>query len=479
MASPEPESPDLAAPPPRPTTPPIRRGFLRVLAALSIITAIAYGVPYMIDRAGYAWESGRSRASAETLAKLDKNDVIARSSALFRMATEVITPAVVNIRSVSSTPPHNIEFGSGVVFDRANGYIVTNEHVVHNAEQIVVRVGRAGSVEGTLVGVDELTDLAVVKVKGPLGVQAEWGDSSKMEVGDWVLAIGSPFTLDRTVTAGIISATGRHGIGTAMAYEDYLQTDAAINPGNSGGPLINLRGEVVGINTAIINPEKGQGIGLAISSEIARKVVNQIVDNGKVVRAYIGVIPEPLSQALAKDSGLPDGTEGVFVGAVRPESPAAKAGIRAGDILVEVDGKAVTDPKALRTRTFLLPIGSTVTVGLYRDGKKQAVTLTAAAMPQATAANRRAIGFQLAEIAPAEGGGLLLSEVDPGSPAQEAGLRRGMKIVSVGRSPVKNRADFEAAVMRFDPLHGIPLGILGEGGLVQVYTVSTFGIPRP
>jgi serine protease Do len=479
MSSIDSEIPEFHAPPPRPTTPPVRRGFLRVLAVLSIITALAYGVPFMIDRAGYAWEAGRSRAAAETLARLDKDDVISRSSALFRLATEVITPAVVNIRSVSSSQPNNIELGSGVIIDKANGYIVTNEHVVHNADQIIVRVGRTGSIEGTVVGVDELTDLAVVKVRGPLVVQAEWGDSSKMEVGDWVLAIGSPFTLDRTVTAGIISATGRHGIGLAMAYEDYLQTDAAINPGNSGGPLINLEGKVVGINTAIINPEKGQGIGLAISSEIARKVVKQIIENGKVVRAYIGVVPEPLSPPLAKDSGLPDDTEGVYIGAVRAESPAHKAGLRAGDILVDVDGKTVADPKSLRTRTFILPIGSTIPVTFYRDGKKQTVEVTVAAMPELTAANRRAIGIQLTEIPADDGGGLLISEVDANSPAQESGLRRGMRIVAVGRSPVKNRADFEAAMIRFDPIHGIPIGILGPGGMVQIYTVTTFGTPRP
>ncbi len=480
MASPDLESPDSNLPPPRPTTPPVRRGFLRILAVLMVITALAYGVPYMIDRVGYAYEAGRSRAASEALAKLDDAGVLNRVSSLFRMATKVITPAVVNIRSVSAVPPKNIELGSGVVIDRVNGYIVTNEHVVHNAEQILVRLGQSASLEGTLVGIDEATDLAVIKVKGPLGIQqAEWGDSAKMEVGDWVLAIGNPFTLDRTVTAGIVSATGRTLVGGAGAYyEDYLQTDAAINPGNSGGPLINLQGQVVGINTAIINPREGQGIGLAISSEIAQKVVKQIIKNGKVIRAYLGVIPEPLSPALAKDSGLADDQEGVFVGAVRAGSPAAKAGIEAGDIVVEVDGKVVTDPKSLRTRTFILPIGSTVPVGYYRNGKKQTAQVMIAAMPEPVAAARRSLGFQITE-APAPAGGLYVSEVDPESPAAEAGLQRGMRIISVGRATVRNRAEFEAAMIRFDPIQGIPLGILGEGNRVQFLTLSTTGIPRP
>ncbi|HEY2158397.1 MAG TPA: trypsin-like peptidase domain-containing protein, partial [Isosphaeraceae bacterium] len=197
MASFDPESFDPTRPPPRPTTPPIRRGFLRVLGILLVIASLAYGIPYMLDRAGYAWEAGRSRAASEALAKLDKDDVIGRSSYLFRMATRAITPAVVNIRSlVPQAGGFGEELGSGVIIDKDNGYIVTNEHVVHDAEQIIVRIGRANDVEGTLIGVDARTDLAVVKVKGPLGVAAEWGDSAKMEVGDWVIAVGSPFGLE-------------------------------------------------------------------------------------------------------------------------------------------------------------------------------------------------------------------------------------------------------------------------------------------
>ncbi len=313
MASFDPESLDPTRPPPRPTTPPIRRGFLRVLSVLLVITALAYGIPYMLDRAGYAWEAGRSRAAAEALAKLDKDDVIGRSSYLFRMATRAITPAVVNIKSlVPQAGGFGEEMGSGVIIDKDNGYIVTNEHVVHGAEQIVVRIGRANDVEGTLIGVDTRTDLAVVKVKGPVGVAAEWGDADKMEVGDWVIAVGSPFGLERTVTVGIISATNRHGLMRGDRYEDFIQTDAAINPGNSGGPLINLKGQVIGINTAIIRPPHEQegaagygatGIGMAISSDIARPVVAQIIKNGKVVRSYLGIVPAPVTPAAARALG--------------------------------------------------------------------------------------------------------------------------------------------------------------------------------
>jgi serine protease Do len=446
-----------------------------------VITSIAYGVPYMLDRAGYALEAGRSRAASEALAKLDESGLIKKSSALFRMATQVITPAVVNIRSFSLTRTSTEELGSGVVIDRQNGYIVTNEHVVHNAEQIVVRIGKASAVEATLVGVDERTDLAVLKIKGPLGVQGEWGDSTKMEVGDWVLAVGSPFALDRTVTAGIISATGRHNLpGVSMdTYEDYLQTDAAINPGNSGGPLIDLEGRVIGINTAIINPTiQGQGIGLVIPSEIAKKVVQQIVENGKVVRAYIGVIPDPLPPAIAKDSGLPDGQEGVFVSGIRPQSPAFKAGLKPGDIIIDVDGKPVTDPKSLRTRTFILPIGSQVAIGYYRDGKKSSVTLTTEAMPELLANQKPSLGLELAEVPEDQGGGVVVTKVDPGSPAQFAGLKPGMKILMLARTPIRNRKDFETTIVRFDPLQGIPVGVLVPGRGVEFLNLTTLGVPR-
>ncbi len=471
---------DTDLPPPRPTTPPVRRGFLRVLAALMIITSLAYGVPYMIDRAGYAWEAGRARASAEALAKLDKSGIIPLSSALFRQATDVISPAVVNIRSFSAVNPGSEEIGSGFVIDRQNGYIVTNEHVIHNSAQIIVRIGRASPVEGQLVGVDERTDLAVIRIKGPLGVQATWGDPTKVDVGDWVLAIGSPFALDRTVTAGIISAMGRHSLVQSDTYEDYIQTDAAINPGNSGGPLINLKGEVIGINTAILNPTReGQGIGMAMSAEVAHKVVEQIIENGKVNRAYVGILGEVLIPALARDSGLPDGTEGVFVGAVWPESPAAKAGLKPGDIIVEIDNKPVSDPKELRTRTFILPVGSQVPIAFYRDKSRQTATVTVDAMPDRLTGQRQSLGIDVVELGQKEGGGLVISRVAADSAAQRASIKPGMRVVMIGRTPVRTRAEFDAALGRFDPIQGVPVGVLTPNGGVQFVNISTIGIPRP
>ena len=484
--------PESYVPPPRPTTPPVRRGFLRVLGILLIIAALAYGIPYTLDRAGYAWESGRSRAASEALAKLDKDNVIGRASYLFRMATRVITPAVVNIQSFSPQPGgYAQELGSGVIIDKDNGYIVTNEHVVHDAERIVVRIGRSNDVEGTLVGVDERTDLAVIKVKGSIGVAAEWGDSNEMEVGDWVIAVGSPFGLERTVTQGIVSATNRHGLMRGDRYEDFIQTDAAINPGNSGGPLINLLGQVIGINTAIIRPPQSKdgaagvamdgatGIGMAISSDIARRVVAQIIKNGKVVRAYLGIVPVPVTPDLAKDLGLPQEQGGALVGAVAPDGPAARAGLRRGDLVVRLDQKDVDDPSNLRSRAFTLPIGSKVPVEFYRGPKKQSVDMTVEAMPERAAMSPRSLGFDVSALSRDAGPGVWITRVSPNSPAEIAGLREGMKIVGVGRHPVANRADFDAAVTNADPMQGLVLGISTPDGQVKMITVAPTAAPRP
>jgi serine protease Do len=298
MASFNPQDFGFDEPPPRPTTPPVRRGFLVVLSVLCLAAILVYGSIFVAERVGYAWESGRARADTEALAKLDNAGLVNRASLLFRMATTAVSPAVVNVRSFRSrrggegfpglplagnrmTPAlQTSELGSGVIINQEKGYVVTNNHVIKDADRIMVRLGPGDDVRARLVGADPKSDLAVLQIKADFIVQAEWGDSDKLDIGDWVLAIGSPLGLDHSVSAGIVSATERNGLGLSD-YESYIQTDAAINPGNSGGPLVNLAGKVVGINTAIITQSGGyEGIGLAIPSAVARRVVESLIRDG-------------------------------------------------------------------------------------------------------------------------------------------------------------------------------------------------------
>src|SRR5208337_5449314 len=232
------------------------------------------------------------------------------------------------------------ELGSGVIIDRVKGYVVTNHHVVKEADRILVRLGPGEDVPARLVGADPKSDLAVLQVRGPQPAQAEWGDSDQLDIGDWVLAIGSPLGFDHSVTAGIVSATERNDLRIAD-YESFIQTDAAINPGNSGGPLINLAGKVVGINTAIISRTGGyEGIGLAIPSSLARKVVDGLIKNGKVIRGYLGVVIDPLDAETARKLRLPV-NRGVLISRVQPGSPAAASGLKRGDVIVKLANREV------------------------------------------------------------------------------------------------------------------------------------------
>ncbi len=375
--------------------------------------------------------------------------------------------------------PRSENLGSGVVIDRARGYIVTNNHVVKDADIITIRVGRITDMAAELVGGDPKTDLAVLKVKGVLPSQADWGDSDKVDIGDWVLAIGSPFGLDRSVTAGIVSATSRGNLPLPIMgdnYQDFIQTDAAINPGNSGGPLISLQGKVIGINTAIFSESGGsQGIGLAISSRLARKIVDQLIQNGKVTRGFLGVMSQELNSALAKEFGVQN-AEGAIVTNVLPESPAAKGGLKAGDVLVSIAGNPVKDPSALRNLTSTLEVGSKVEIGYLRDGKTQAVEVTIAELPETPVVAY--LGFEVQDAPADRGGGLFVSRVEPGSPAERSGLRVGSRIASVGRRPVKTKAEYDQLIHRYNAADGVPLGIQLPGGRIIFLNVSTIGSQR-
>ena len=388
MASFNPQDFGFDDPPPRPTTPPVRRGFLLVLFVLSLAALAVYGSIYVAERIGYAWEAGRARADMEALARLDEAGIVNRASALFRMATVAVSPAVVNVQSFRTrrgadgfpglplggnrmTPGvQSSELGSGLIIDKAKGYVVTNNHVVKDADHIMVRLGPGDDVRAHVVGADSKSDLAVLQIKADLKVQAEWGDSEQLDTGDWVLAIGSPLGFDHSVSAGIVSATERSGLRLAE-YESFIQTDAAINPGNSGGPLVNLAGKVVGINTAIITQSGGyEGIGLAIPSSQARRVVESLIKDGKVVRGYLGVRLDrrPLDAKLAKNLNLPS-NRGALVAGVQPGSPAEVAGLKADDVIVKLANRDVADPAGLRNLTASLDAGTRVPLTYYRGGE--------------------------------------------------------------------------------------------------------------
>jgi len=389
---------------------------------------------------------------------------------------EKISPAVVNI-SVSgnvteaANPLANDEFfkrffdfkepqqerkheveaaGSGVIVDAAKGYILTNHHVIENADKITVTLLDNRSLSAKVIGSDKGSDLAVVKVDASGLTSMPLGDSSKLRVGDYVVAIGNPFGFSHTVTSGIVSALGRSGINRD-AYEDFIQTDASINPGNSGGALANLNGELVGINSAIISRSGGNiGIGFAIPMNMARSIMEQLISFGSVSRGLLGVSINDVSPEVAATYGLHDNS-GALVMAVSPDSSAEHAGIRIDDVIVTINGTHVRDSGSLRNAIGLLRPGDKVKVGLIREGKEANVTATLGA---STVANTKAepepeknVGldevFEGAEIvdAPASTPGLLVRRVDPGSPAAERGLRPGDVITKINRMRVRNMAD--------------------------------------
>jgi len=471
------------APPPRPTTPPVRRGFVMILALLSLAVLAVYGVPFVAERAGRAWEAGRAQAAAAALAKVDEQGAVSQASRLFRLATTAVSPAVVNVRSFRGSPGvgrHGLplgapaqhegvrsELGSGVVIDAANGYIVTNNHVIQDAEQIIVRLGPRDDVPAKLIGADPKTDLAVLQVKAELKTTAQWGDSDKLDIGDWVLAIGSPLGFDHSVTAGIVSATERNDLRIAE-YESFIQTDAAINPGNSGGPLIDLSGKIVGINTAIITQSGGyEGIGLAIPTSLARRIVEALIKDGKVTRGFLGISLHPLDGETARALKLPAGAEGVVVNGVLPDGPAARADIRPGDVITALDGRKVHDPTGLRYVAADLGAGVEVPIAFYRDGAEKSARVALAESP--TNPEVAPLGFRVKESdAPGpDGKPRTIVEVDrvvAAGPAFNAGLRPGMWIIAVGEARVGNVLQFLDAIRGHDLERRLPLFVITPDG---------------
>ncbi len=388
-----------------------------------------------------------------------------------------VTPAVVNISVVTRSPmednplfrdPYFRRFfnmperpqrreqaaGSGVIVDAARGYVLTNHHVVKDAEQVLVTLKDRRQLLARIVGTDPGTDVAVVQIEPKDLVAIRFGDSDQLQVGDYVIAIGNPFGIGQTVTSGIVSALGRSGL-SPEGYEDFIQTDASINPGNSGGALVNLRGELIGINTAIIGPAGGNvGIGFAVPSNMTRAVMNQIVKYGEVRRGRLGIEMVDLNAEIAKRLGVTS-LEGVVVAAVQAGSPAEKAGLRERDIVTAMNGRALHSAAELRARLALTPIGEDVELKIARAGEQRTIRVRIAAVQQVSGGEGQLVpqlpGLRVVEI---ERGsplyqriqGVIVSGVDENSRAWQAGLRTGDILYAVNRRRVRTLSEFYSAL---------------------------------
>jgi serine protease Do len=348
--------------------------------------------------------------------------------------------------------------GSGFIVSK-DGYILTNNHVVEDADKIMVTLMDGRELQAKLVGTDPSTEVAVIKIDANDLHALELADSDTIEVGEWVIAIGNPFGLSHTVTVGIVSAKGRNGLGLST-YEDFIQTDAAINPGNSGGPLIDLDGKVVGINTAIVGASGNIGIGLAIPINMAKSIYDQLVQKGKVVRGFLGVTIQDITPDLAESFKLKD-AKGVIVPDVSPDSAAAKGGLKAGDIIVAFNGQPVEKAAEFQRRVAMKKPGSEVEITVLRDDKKQTLTAKLEERPsdeqlaaniKGQAAEKLGITAQnLTDDLAKQFGfvgqkGVLVTDVEPDSPAAMAGIQPGSLIQEVNRKPVDNVKEFKEAV---------------------------------
>jgi serine protease Do len=432
----------------------------------------------------------------------------------FVAVAQRVMPAVVNIsaehivRSSGQESPFNFQFrgpfqdlfrdffrnnppfegkyqslGSGVIIDRA-GYILTNNHVVEDADRIVVRLSDKTEYKGSkvqIVGTDPRTDLAVIKIEPEheLAV-ARLGDSDAVRVGDWAIAIGNPFGLDRTVTVGVISAKGRSGIPLSggATQQDFMQTDASINPGNSGGPLINIQGEVIGINSAITTPTGfNVGIGFAIPINMARSIYPQLIESGRVVRGYLGVYLQELTPDLAEAMGV---SEGVLVKNVVPETPAERAGMEAGDIIVEYGGTPVSSMAQIQSLVAGTEVGSRVEIRVVRDERPRTLRVLIGEMPEEVAGvaleqpgenEGEWLGMRVAapgseaarRFAVEAEKGVLVVAVELGSPADVGGMRGGDIIRRIGKVEIEDLKDYERARDQYRRL-GKPIVFLVQRG---------------
>jgi serine protease Do len=368
--------------------------------------------------------------------------------------------------------------GSGFIISR-DGFIITNNHVVQGADEIKVKLVDGREFKAKVIGRDPKTDLALIKISSFFKDLPALllGDSDSIRVGDWVIAVGNPFGLEHTVTQGIISASGR-ALGSGP-YDDFLQTDAPINPGNSGGPLVNLKGEVIGINSAII--AGGQGIGFAIPSNMAKSIIPQLKEKGKVTRGWIGVSIQTVTPEIAQAFGLKE-PEGALVADVTPGGPAESGGIKRGDIIISFNGKEIKISNNLPMVVADIPVGKTVDVKVIRNGKEMTLKVTVAEMTEQRLASQihtseRTLGMTVDDIKPKwqrmfhlkDAKGVVVINIAPGSPADDAGIQTGDIIKEVDRKPVRNIADYESAIRRLEKGKTI-LFLVKRGG--QTFYIS-------
>ncbi len=488
---------------------------LVLVAFVGLGIGICSQIPHVITKLSYAAETGRALAAKDQLAAAD---AVSHS---FKDVAKALVPSVVSIRSVTRMeaprrgerprrgqpqipeefrdffgddffdrfgpdampgvpdgPRERQGMGSGVVVSD-DGFVVTNNHVIQGATELKVSLFDGRTFDAEVVGTDAKTDLAVLKIDAGNLVPADFGDSDAMEVGDWVLAVGSPFELNHTVTAGIVSAKGRSQL-RITDYDDFIQTDAAINPGNSGGPLVNLRGEVIGICTAIVSRTGGyQGIGFAIPSNMVSMVRDAIIRQGRVQRGQLGALIQDMTEELAESFGF-DSTDGVLIGDVLPGSPAEKAGIQSGDIVVEYQGRAVKSANELRNSVAATSPGTNATLILFRDGERQTIRVEIGELPdEPMVAERPAPGRgddvmglvvqpltgELArELNVPDGvSGVVIMDVQRNSLGARLGLTRGDVIIQVGDRMISSVNDFREALTDEAVAQGVRVQVLRDG----------------